>query len=159
MGAIYLDYLDSKLKLFEMNPSSPTPRLLQKMHYLSKKGIESQQEIIQIISKDGTISEEKHNLHLKTWYYIAKFYNKVYSPDPDEQIWYTKQAIDHYGMIVSYCRLNTQASNFIPDGFKSSLDAKDMLERQIKAYQTRKEQETQMQEMKLSEEKEDPYKK
>jgi hypothetical protein len=152
MGVIYLDYLDSKLKLFELNPTSASPRLIQKMHFLSKKGIESQQEIIHIISKDGTISEERHNLHLKTWYNIAKFYNKVYSPDPEEQICYTKKAIDHYGMIVSYCRLNSQASNFIPDGFKSSLDAKDMLERQIKAYECRKEQEIQSKDLKLNNE-------
>jgi len=110
------------------------------MMFLSKKGIESQEEIIDLISKDGTVSEDRYKLHLKAWYLIGKFYNKVYSPDPEEQMYFTKKAVEYYGLIVSYCRLNANASDFIADGFKSSLDAKDLLERQIIAYQSRKDQ-------------------
>jgi hypothetical protein len=46
IGDTYLDYLDSKLKMFEKSSGPWEPRLLQKMAYLCKQGIAIHESIL-----------------------------------------------------------------------------------------------------------------
>ena len=75
------------------------------------------------------------------YYFIAKFHNKFFSPDKDEQLAATQTAIDFYRRVIDGCKNedNDDVSTSVKEAFKASVDAADMLQRQIQAYNLRDE--------------------
>jgi hypothetical protein len=52
---------------------------------------------------------------------------------------YTQKAIDSYRKVVQFCKCHEEAKVFFAEEFKNSLDAADLLERQIKTYNSENE--------------------
>jgi len=47
---------------------------------------------------------------------------------------YTQRAIDFYHKVVQFCKCHEAAKAIFEEEFKNSIDAADLLERQIKTY-------------------------
>ena len=52
---------------------------------------------------------------------------------------YTQKAIDFYHKVVQFCKRHENAKTTFEEEFKNSLDAADLLERQIKTYNSENE--------------------
>ena len=85
------------------------------------------------------VGDARHRL--LAFYFIAKFHNKFFSPDKDEQLAATQKAIDFYRRVIDACKNedNDDVSTSLKEEFKASVDAADMLQRQIQAYDLRDE--------------------
>ena len=68
-------------------------------------------------------------------FFIAKFHNKFFSPDKNEQIEATKAAIDFYKRVIDSCNIDGRVKTALEEEFRTSIDASDMLQRQLQAYQ------------------------
>ena len=75
------------------------------------------------------------------FYFIAKFHNKFFSPDKDEQLAETQKAINFYRRVIDGCKNedNDDVRTSLKAEFGASVDAADMLQRQIQAYNLRDE--------------------
>ena len=74
------------------------------------------------------------------FYFIAKFHNKFFSPDKDEQLAETQKAINFYRRVIDGCKNDdNDVRTSLKEEFKASVDAADMLQRQIQAYNLRDE--------------------
>ena len=51
MSAAYLDFVDSKLKIFEKSSRGWNPRLIQKMAFLCKEGIKTNESVLVKINR------------------------------------------------------------------------------------------------------------
>jgi len=105
------------------------------MAYISRQSIDTQEKILDLILVDENVEESHIEDYLRALYFIAKTYNKSFSPRKNEQIEFTQKAIEYYDKIIAYCQSNETAKSLIKNELKSSIDAKDLLERQIKTYQ------------------------
>ena len=88
---------------------------------------------------DDVIDVGNARHRLLAYYFIAKFHNKFFSPDKDEQLAETQKAIDFYRRVIDGCKNDDDVLTSLEEEFKASVDAADMLQRQIQAYNLHEE--------------------
>ena len=138
-----MDLLEVKLKIFEKTSESLQPKLLQKMAYICKQGASVNEQILDTFKeklKENNIKEEDDVRQLlKAWFSKARFLNKFFAPNREEQMEYTQEAIKHYDKILCYCARNPDAKKLIPQEYKISVDVADLLKRQLKHHEKEKQ--------------------
>ena len=138
----YMDLLEVKLKIFEVTSGSLQPRLLQKMAYICKQGALVNGQILDTfeekLNKNVLTEEDEVKQVLSAWFSKARFLNKFFAPNRDEQMKYTKEAIKHYQMVICYCARNPEARKLIPNEYKTSVEVADLLKRQVKLQEKEK---------------------
>ena len=142
LQSAYMDLLEVKLKIFEITSSSLQPRLLQKMAYICKQGALVNDQILDTfaekITKNILKEEDEVKQVLNAWFCKARFQNKFFAPNRDEQMKYTREAIKHYQMVICYCARNPEARKLIPNEYKTSVEVADLLKRQVKLQEKEK---------------------
>ena len=137
-----MDLLEVKLKIFEITSSSLQPRLLQKMAYICKQGALVNDQILDTfaekLKKNILKEEDEVKQVLSAWFCKARFQNKFFAPNRDEQMKYTREAIKHYQMVICYCTRNPEARKLIPNEYKTSVEVADLLKRQVKLQEKEK---------------------
>ena len=138
----YMDLLEVKLKIFEITSGSLQPRLLQKMAYMCKQGALLNDQILDTFEEKLTKNVLEEEVEVKqvliAWFSKARFLNKFFAPNREEQMKYTKEAIKHYGMVICYCARNSEARKLIPNEYKTSVEVADLLKRQVKLQEKEK---------------------
>ena len=71
---------------------------------------------------------------IMTLYRMGRFYNKVFTPIRDDQMKYTKLAIEYYQKVVDYCAANPDQAKKVKFEMSQSISVIDLLERQIKMH-------------------------
>ncbi len=99
------------------------------------------QEILD--AKDEETSEDVRS-RLLSWFFIAKFHNKFFSTDRQQQMAATQRSVDFYRKVVDFCKSDEKAKLMIQEEFMNSIDAADLLERQIIAYNLQNENSAEM---------------
>ena len=134
----YFDLLEIKLKIFEKTSGSLQPKLLQKMAYICKQGISTNEQIldtfdekIKVNNRLGKSDDETRQI-LKAWFSKARFLNKFFAPNREEQMTYTREAITYYDKILCYCAQHPDAKRLIAEEYKMTVDVADLLKRQLK---------------------------
>ena len=143
LQSAYMDLLEAKLKIFEKTSGSLQPRLLQKMAYICKQGAIINDQILDTFKeqlKDNKVEEEDDvKKVLIAWFSKARFLNKFFAPNRDEQIKYSLEAIKHYEMVICYCSRHPDSKKLIPEEYKTSVGVADLLKRQVKLHEKEKE--------------------
>ena len=138
----YLDLLEVKLKIFEKTSGSLQPNLFQKMAYICKTGAKINDKILETfkenLAKNDLTQDDEIRQVLLAWFYKARFLNKFFSPNREEQIDYSRAAIKNYEMVLCYCARNPDTKKLIPQEYKTSLGVSDMLKRQVKLHEKEK---------------------
>ena len=138
----YLDLLEIKLKIFEKTSGSLQPKLFQKMAYICKTGAKINDRILETfkeqLEENNLKNDEEVQQVLLAWFYKARFLNKFFSPNREEQIDYSRAAIKNYEMVLCYCARNMEAKKLIPEEYKTSRGTADMLKRQVKLHEKEK---------------------
>ena len=138
----YLDLLEVKLKIFEKTSGSLQPELFQKMAYICKTGAKINDRILetfkQQLEENNLKNDEEVRQVLLAWFFKARFLNKFFSPNREEQINYSRAAIKSYEMVLCYCARNPEAKKLIPEEYKTSRGTADMLKRQVKLHDKEK---------------------
>ena len=137
-----MDLLEVKLKIFEKTSGSLQPKLFQKMAYICKTGAKINDKILETFKEQLTENNLKKDEEVRqvliAWFYKARFLNKFFSPNREEQIDYSRAAIKNYEMVLCYCARNPEARKLIPEEYKTSLGVADMLKRQVKLHEKEK---------------------
>ena len=137
----YLDLLEIKLKIFEKTSGSLQPKLFQKMAYICKTGAMINDRILETFKEqleENNLKNDEVRQVLHAWFYKARFLNKFFSPNREEQINYSRAAIKSYEMVLCYCARNPEAKKLIPEEYKTSRGTADMLKRQVKLHDKEK---------------------
>ena len=79
-------------------------------------------------------SDEMVRPAIVTIFRIARFYNKLFTPIREDQIRFTKLAIEYYQRIVDYCATNADQAKKVEFEHNQSVSVIDLLERQIKMH-------------------------
>ena len=112
------------------------------MAYICKTGAKVNNKILESfkeqLSENNLKNEEEIRQVLHAWFYKARFLNKFFSPNREEQIDYSRAAIKNYDMVLCYCARNPDAKKLIPEEFKISRGTSDMLKRQVKLHEKEK---------------------
>ena len=137
-----MDLLEVKMKIFEKTSGSLQPRLLQKMAYICKQGALVNDQILDTFEdkvKNNLLKEEDEVKQvLIAWFSKARFLNKFFAPNRDEQMKYTREAIKHYELVLCYCARNPDSRKLIPTEYKKSIEVADLLKRQVKLQEKEK---------------------
>ena len=138
----YMDLLEVKLKIFEKTSGSLQPKLFQKMAYICKTGAKINDKILETfkeqLAENNLKNDDEVQQVLIAWFYKARFLNKFFSPNREEQIDYSRAAIKNYEMVLCYCARYPEAKKLIPNEYKTSLGVADMLKRQVKVHEKEK---------------------
>ena len=142
LQSAYMDLLEVKLKLFEKTSGSLQPKLLQKMAYICKQGAVVNEQILESYEdklKENNLKEENEVKQvLMAWFAKARFLNKFFAPNQEEQMEYTREAIKHYEKVMCYCARNPEYKKLVPHEYKKSVDVADLLKRQLKLKEKEK---------------------
>ena len=122
LGSVCLSMLNVKTKFFEADPSNN--HIVQKMTYYARTGIDTLQKAT---SLEVPISKKVH-----AYFVLAQLYRNFFSPSIDEQMEYTKNAIEAYTTVIE---MQQELHDDDDELIKRSKDAKDMLERQVKTHE------------------------
>ena len=103
----YFDLLEVKLKIFEKTSGSLQPKLLQKMAYICKQGVSINEQILDTFEEKVEVNnmleknDDETRQILKAWFSKARFLNKFFAPNREEQMTYTREAVTYYEKILS----------------------------------------------------------
>ena len=79
-------------------------------------------------------SDDTVRAAIVTVFRMARFYNKVFTPIREDQMKYTKLAIEYYQKITNYCSENPDHAKKVEFEQNQSISVIDLLERQIKMH-------------------------
>ena len=65
---------------------------------------------------------------------VGKFYNKIFTPIGDDQVKFTKIAIEWYQKVVDYCRDNPDQKTTVGLELDHCVSTIDLLDRQLKMH-------------------------
>ena len=102
-------------------------------------GVKHCQTFLDTLNKDGKLPtrfpDDFVQPAIVTIFRMARFYNKVFTPIGEDQIKYTKLAIEHYRRITTYCDANQDQLKKVEHELQQSISTIDLLERQIKMHE------------------------
>ena len=65
---------------------------------------------------------------------VGKFYNKIFTPIGDDQVKFTKIAIEWYQKVVDYCKVNPDQKTTVGLELDHCVSTIDLLDRQLKMH-------------------------
>jgi len=106
--------------------------------YFCFTGVKHGQTFLDTLNINGSLptkfSDEMVRPAIVTIFRIARFYNKLFTPIREDQIRFTKLAIEYYQRIVDYCATNADQAKKVEFEHNQSVSVIDLLERQIKMH-------------------------
>ena len=112
------------------------------MAYICKQGALINDQILETFKepfKENPLKDDEEvRQYLVTRFSKARFLNKFFAPNREEQMKYTKEAIKHYELVLCYCAQYPKAKELIPEEYNSSLGVADLLKRQVKLQEKEK---------------------
>ena len=101
-------------------------------------GVKHGQSFMDTLNVDGKLpekfSDDTVRAAIVTVFRMARFYNKVFTPIREDQMKYTKLAIEYYQKITNYCSENPDHAKKVEFEQNQSISVIDLLERQIKMH-------------------------
>lgn len=106
--------------------------------YFCFTGVKHGQTFLDTLNFKGSLptkfSDDMVRPAIVTIFRMARFYNKLFTPIREDQIKFTKLAIEYYQKIVAYCSANPDQAKKVEFEHNQSISVIDLLERQIKMH-------------------------